>query len=129
MLFLGGNGNGGGDVISESSNAARRREEERDKYDVSRRWSHNFGFMDIEAPPLDPATDKIINDPTLMHTLVMVPCYSEGEESLRATLDSLAATYYPSTHKVCLPHLLFFLLHADFLVFVCRCSLSLQMVS
>ncbi|RKO92904.1 chitin synthase-domain-containing protein, partial [Blyttiomyces helicus] len=43
--------------------------------------------------------DPVLDDPTLMHTLVMVPCYSESQSSLRATLDSLARAYYPSTHK------------------------------
>ncbi|KAJ3191553.1 Chitin synthase, class 3 [Irineochytrium annulatum] len=65
----------------------------------SNRWSYNFGFMDMEAPPIDSETQKLLNDPTLMHTLVMVPCYSEGEESLKATLSSVAKSYYPSTHK------------------------------
>ncbi|KAI8851899.1 chitin synthase-domain-containing protein [Chytridium lagenaria] len=65
----------------------------------SNRWSHNFGFMDMETPPIDPETEKLLNDATLMHVLVMVPCYSEGEESLKATLSSVAQSYYPSTHK------------------------------
>ncbi|KAJ3190990.1 Chitin synthase, class 3 [Irineochytrium annulatum] len=62
-------------------------------------WSYNFGFMDMEAPQVDAETEKLLNDPTLMHTLVMVPCYSEGYESLEATLTSVARSYYPSTHK------------------------------
>ncbi|KAJ3113770.1 hypothetical protein HDU96_002950, partial [Phlyctochytrium bullatum] len=62
-------------------------------------WAYNFGFMDMESPPIDPETEKLLNDPTLMHVLVMVPCYSEGEESLKATLSSVAQSYYPSTHK------------------------------
>ncbi|KAJ3105105.1 Chitin synthase, class 3 [Phlyctochytrium planicorne] len=65
----------------------------------SNKWSYNFGFMDMDAPPVDPETEKLLNDPTLMHVLVMVPCYSEGEESLKATLSSVAQSYYPSTHK------------------------------
>ncbi|KAJ3212575.1 hypothetical protein HDU67_003727 [Dinochytrium kinnereticum] len=65
----------------------------------SNRWSYNFGFMDMESPPLDAETEKLLNDPTLMHVLVMVPCYSEGEDSLKATLSSVAQSYYPSTHK------------------------------
>ncbi|KAJ3039019.1 Chitin synthase, class 3 [Rhizophlyctis rosea] len=55
---------------------------------------------------LDPAlaaqyvnADPVLNDPTLLHTLVMVPAYSEGAASLCATLDSVAHSYYPSTHK------------------------------
>ncbi|KAJ3238065.1 Chitin synthase, class 3 [Chytriomyces hyalinus] len=80
--------------------AAQRRENSRDLLDVSRSWNANFGFMDIEAPELDEETMKILDDPTLMHCIAMVPCYSEGRESLKATLDSVANSYYPSTHKV-----------------------------
>ncbi|KAI8918329.1 glycosyltransferase family 2 protein [Powellomyces hirtus] len=56
-------------------------------------------FRDLEQSAPYTKTDPTLNDPTLMHTLVMVPCYSEGYESLRATLDSVARAYYPSTHK------------------------------
>ncbi|KAI9312740.1 chitin synthase-domain-containing protein [Dichotomocladium elegans] len=38
----------------------------------------------------------------LMYTYMVVTCYSEGEEGLRTTLDSLANTDYPSSHKVLL---------------------------
>jgi chitin synthase len=38
----------------------------------------------------------------LLHTLMLVTCYSEGVEGLRATCDSLANTSYPSTHKLLL---------------------------
>ena len=40
-----------------------------------------------------------LNDPKLMHTLIMVPCYSENYDSLKLTFDSIAETDYPSTHK------------------------------
>ncbi|KAJ3296492.1 hypothetical protein HDU79_006517 [Rhizoclosmatium sp. JEL0117] len=80
--------------------AAHRRESNRDMVDASRSWNANFGFMDIEAPPLDRETQNLLNDPTLMHCIAMVPCYSEGRSSLKATLDSIATSYYPSTHKV-----------------------------
>jgi chitin synthase len=86
-------------ATTEARVAAHQREMERDTHDMSRRWSANFGFMDMESK-IDPETEKILNDPTLMHTLVMVPCYSEGESSLKATLNSIAHCYYPSTHKV-----------------------------
>ncbi|KAJ3014114.1 Chitin synthase, class 3 [Thoreauomyces humboldtii] len=56
-------------------------------------------FTDLELSVPYAKADPTLNDPTLMHTLVMVPCYSEGYDSLRATLDSLAKAYYPSTHK------------------------------
>ncbi|KAF7729665.1 Chitin synthase, class 3 [Apophysomyces ossiformis] len=38
----------------------------------------------------------------LIHTFMVVTCYSEGEEGLRTTLDSLANTDYPATHKLLL---------------------------
>lgn len=38
----------------------------------------------------------------LLYTFMVVTCYSEGEDGLRTTLDSLANTEYPSTHKVLL---------------------------
>ncbi|KAF9578886.1 Chitin synthase, class 3 [Lunasporangiospora selenospora] len=38
----------------------------------------------------------------LLHTLMLVTCYSEGMEGLRATCDSLANTSYPATHKLLL---------------------------
>ncbi|CAO3600303.1 unnamed protein product [Absidia cylindrospora] len=38
----------------------------------------------------------------LIHTFMVVTCYSEGEEGLRTTLDSLANTDYPSSHKMLL---------------------------
>ncbi|KAK6463935.1 chitin-UDP acetyl-glucosaminyl transferase 3 [Scheffersomyces coipomensis] len=36
----------------------------------------------------------------LAHTFCLVTCYSEGEESLRTTLDSVATTDYPNSHKL-----------------------------
>jgi chitin synthase len=38
----------------------------------------------------------------LIHTFMVVTCYSEGEEGLRITLDSLTNTDYPSSHKMLL---------------------------
>lgn len=35
----------------------------------------------------------------LVHALCMVTCYSEGEEGIRTTLDSIALTDYPNSHK------------------------------
>ncbi|KAJ3300181.1 Chitin synthase, class 3 [Blyttiomyces sp. JEL0837] len=71
-------------------------------------WNASFGFMDAEVGgrsqggvgslPGGPAPSPL-DDPTLMHCLAMVPCYSEGEASLKATLNSIAHSYYPSTHK------------------------------
>ncbi|CAO3619711.1 unnamed protein product [Cunninghamella echinulata] len=38
----------------------------------------------------------------LIHTFMVVTCYSEGEDGLRTTLDSLANTDYPASHKLLL---------------------------
>jgi chitin synthase len=38
----------------------------------------------------------------LIHTFMVVTCYSEGEDGLRTTLDSLANTDYPTSHKMLL---------------------------
>ncbi|KAL2818096.1 chitin synthase D [Aspergillus granulosus] len=35
----------------------------------------------------------------LAHTLCLVTCYSEGEDGIRTTLDSIAMTDYPNSHK------------------------------
>lgn len=35
----------------------------------------------------------------LAHSLCLVTCYSEGEEGIRTTLDSIALTDYPNSHK------------------------------
>jgi chitin synthase len=42
-------------------------------------------------------------DPTLeevMHTILLVTCYSEGRDGIKLTLDSLAGTDYLDTHKL-----------------------------
>ncbi|KAI9598229.1 chitin synthase-domain-containing protein [Syncephalis fuscata] len=38
----------------------------------------------------------------LAYTILLVTCYSEGEEGLRTTLNSLASTDYPQSHKMIL---------------------------
>lgn len=38
----------------------------------------------------------------LAHTICLVTCYSEGHEGLRTTLDSIATTDYPNSHKLIL---------------------------
>lgn len=38
--------------------------------------------------------------PGILRTIMMVTCYSEGEKSLRSTLNSLAMSDYPDTHKM-----------------------------
>ncbi|EGW32468.1 chitin-UDP acetyl-glucosaminyl transferase 3 [Spathaspora passalidarum NRRL Y-27907] len=36
----------------------------------------------------------------LVHTMTLVTCYSEDEEGIRTTLDSIATTDYPNSHKL-----------------------------
>ncbi|KAJ3130813.1 Chitin synthase, class 3 [Physocladia obscura] len=79
--------------------AAYSRETKRDEVDPSRNWNSQFGFMEIEGPALDAQTSEILHDPTLMHCLCLVTAYSEGADSLKATLTSIAHSYYPGTHK------------------------------
>ncbi|KAI9287132.1 chitin synthase-domain-containing protein [Umbelopsis sp. AD052] len=38
----------------------------------------------------------------LIPTICLVTCYSEGEEGLRTTIDSIATTDYPNSHKIIL---------------------------
>jgi chitin synthase len=39
---------------------------------------------------------------TLAHTICLVTCYSEGEAGIRITLDSIATSDYPNSHKLLL---------------------------
>lgn len=38
----------------------------------------------------------------LAHTICLVTCYSEGEAGIRVTLDSIATSDYPNSHKILL---------------------------
>ncbi|KAG0319864.1 Chitin synthase, class 3 [Dissophora globulifera] len=54
---------------------------------------------------LNASISKLKGEPLecpLLHTLMLVTCYSEGMDGLRATCDSLANTSYPSSHKLLL---------------------------
>ncbi|ORX99919.1 hypothetical protein K493DRAFT_323786 [Basidiobolus meristosporus CBS 931.73] len=54
----------------------------------------------IHNPPtLPPPTFQPFNFP-LAHIIMLVTCYSEGPEGIRTTLDSLALTDYPQSHKL-----------------------------
>ncbi|KAI9279273.1 chitin synthase-domain-containing protein [Sporodiniella umbellata] len=73
-------------------------------YALSSKFYKNF------EPGL-PAADSLVNlqakreynfNFNLIYTLMVVTCYSEGEEGLRTTLDSLANTDYPNSHKLLL---------------------------
>lgn len=50
----------------------------------------------VQQPPLDFAPYGF----PLIHTICFVTCYSEDEEGLRTTLDSLSTTDYPNSHKL-----------------------------
>ncbi|KAG0370603.1 chitin synthase-domain-containing protein [Gamsiella multidivaricata] len=48
-----------------------------------------------------PTTASIAGGNVLeLHTILLVTCYSEGESSLRTTIESLAATEYPDNKKL-----------------------------
>ncbi|CAO0796117.1 unnamed protein product [Mucor circinelloides] len=48
--------------------------------------------------PKSSRLDIFENDPR--HTILFVTCYSEGRDSIKSTLDSLAATTYSNDHKL-----------------------------
>lgn len=70
-----------------------------------------FSTMDDAAVSLNPALihpDVVPQPPVeyqpfgypLAHTMVLVTCYSEDETGLRTTMDSIATTDYPNSHKL-----------------------------
>lgn len=70
-----------------------------------------FDTMDDSATALNPALihpDVVPQPPVeyqpfgypLAHTMCLVTCYSEDEEGLRTTIDSIATTDYPNSHKL-----------------------------
>ncbi|KAK9767165.1 Chitin synthase, class 3 [Basidiobolus ranarum] len=63
--------------------------------------SHVSGEIgNIHIPPVLPSpTFQPFNFP-LAHIIMLVTCYSEGTEGMRTTLDSLALTDYPQSHKL-----------------------------
>ncbi|KAG0357221.1 chitin synthase-domain-containing protein [Gamsiella multidivaricata] len=50
----------------------------------------------VQQPPV---SYQPFNFP-LIHTMALVTCYSEGIDGLRTTLDSIATTDYPNSHKL-----------------------------
>lgn len=71
--------------------------------------SFPFSIASEAAPPF--RVDGVVPQPPpdyepfnfpLAHTICLVTAYSESEEGLRTTLDSLATTDYPNSHKVIL---------------------------
>lgn len=56
------------------------------------------GFIHEAVVPQPPADWQPFGFP-LAHTICLVTCYSEGELGIRSTLDSIATTDYPNSHK------------------------------
>lgn len=70
-----------------------------------------FYSDDSSAPPMGFIHDMAVAQPDpkyqpfnfpLAHAICLVTCYSEGEDGIRTTLDSVATTDYPNSHKVIL---------------------------
>ncbi|KAJ5157755.1 Chitin synthase D [Penicillium canariense] len=59
------------------------------------------GFIHESVVPQPPPDWQPFGYP-LAHSLCIVTCYSEGEEGIRTTLDSIAMTDYPNSHKTIL---------------------------
>ncbi|KAI8988049.1 chitin synthase-domain-containing protein [Mycotypha africana] len=60
----------------------------------------SLSFRQAQQAKLQAAKEQYKFNFDLIHTFMVVTCYSEGEEGLRTTLDSLANTDYPATHKM-----------------------------
>ncbi|KAK9709919.1 hypothetical protein K7432_008735 [Basidiobolus ranarum] len=71
---------------------------------LSRRSSHSSStaVSNIHTPPTPPPVSFQPFNFRLAHTIMLVTCYSEGAEGMRTTLDSLAITDYPQSHKLIL---------------------------
>ncbi|KAF2088355.1 glycosyltransferase family 2 protein [Saccharata proteae CBS 121410] len=59
------------------------------------------GFIHEAVVPQPPPEWQPFGYP-LAHAICLVTCYSEGEEGMRTTLDSIATTEYPNSHKLIL---------------------------
>lgn len=64
---------------------------------VSSLSNTDAGSPTASAVDLKPGIDIVS---TKLYTMLQVTCYSEGEESMRTTMDSLANTTYSNKHKV-----------------------------
>jgi chitin synthase len=60
-----------------------------------------MGFIHDQVVPQPPPDFKPFGFP-LIHNICLVTAYSEGPEGMRTTLDSLATTDYPNSHKMIL---------------------------
>ncbi|KAI4151157.1 MAG: hypothetical protein LQ340_003665 [Diploschistes diacapsis] len=56
------------------------------------------GFIHEAVVPQPPPEWEPFGYP-LAHTICLVTCYSEGEDGIRTTLNSIATTEYPNSHK------------------------------
>ena len=63
--------------------------------------SNSAGIVHDSVVPQPPPEWEPFGYP-LAHAICLVTAYSEGEEGLRTTLDSIATTDYPNSHKVIL---------------------------
>lgn len=63
--------------------------------------SNSAGIVHDSVVPQPPAEWEPFGYP-LAHVICLVTAYSEGQEGLRTTLDSIATTDYPNSHKVIL---------------------------
>lgn len=59
------------------------------------------GFIHEAVVPQPPPEYQPFGFP-LAHALCLITCYSEGEQGVRTTLDSIATTDYPNSHKLML---------------------------
>ncbi|KAH0609159.1 uncharacterized protein H6S33_001387 [Morchella sextelata] len=59
------------------------------------------GFIHEAVVPQPPPEYQPSGFP-LAHALCLITCYSEGEQGIRTTLDSIATTDYPNSHKLML---------------------------
>ncbi|OAD67576.1 glycosyltransferase family 2 protein, partial [Phycomyces blakesleeanus NRRL 1555(-)] len=59
-----------------------------------------FPLSPFVAP--QPSADYMPFNFPLAHTICLITCYSEGEEGIRTTIDSIATSDYPATHKLIL---------------------------
>lgn len=75
------------------------------------RYSSVMGEVDGVAGPAGFIHEAVVPQPPpdwepfgypLAHAICLVTAYSEGEEGLRTTLDSIATTEYPNSHKTIL---------------------------
>ncbi|KAF8928382.1 hypothetical protein BGZ52_003393 [Haplosporangium bisporale] len=55
---------------------------------------------DLSRSPTSASTASTMMSIQELHTVLLVTCYSEGESSLRTTIESLAATDYPDNKKL-----------------------------